>query len=60
MSTARKVLLTIATALVVAGITLAGTAFALAGGDLDEESVVYRGEALEEVLGIQQEHGWVE
>lgn len=30
------------------------------GGDLDEESVVYRGEALEEVLGIQQEHGWVE
>lgn len=53
MSTARKVLLIIATALVVAGITLAGTAFALAGGDLDEESVVYRGEALEEVLGIQ-------
>lgn len=34
MSTARKVLLIIATALVVAGITLAGTAFALAGGDL--------------------------
>lgn len=30
------------------------------GGDLSEESVVYRGEALEEVLGIQQEHGWVQ
>ena len=34
MSTTRKVLLIIATALVVAGVTLAGTAFALAGGDL--------------------------
>ena len=30
------------------------------GGDLSEESIVYRGEALEEVLGIQREHGWVE
>lgn len=33
MSTARKVLLIVATALVVAGVALAGTAFTLAGGD---------------------------
>lgn len=30
------------------------------GGDLDEESVVHHGEALDEVLGIQREHGWVQ
>ena len=34
MTTARKVLLIIATALVAAGVVIAGSAFALAGGDI--------------------------